>query len=228
MFPYKQLVSEAGTLLDALKLCANRQMTVNRVQFYAAEIILALAHIHHLGLIYRDLKPENVLLNDDGHIKLVDLGGIVDVGGKVLGYHGTEEVMGGLFAPDYGTTREPQDMEESMRTGVRVGLSRADSNISMDNNKPGLLTKGPSGRFDKLNRGESMGKLMRGESMGKLMRGESIGKLNRKESLKNFLGLPSDARKVGIVLPSAPGSVYKMAGEPPPLQRANSIMGTSG
>ena len=53
--------------------------------FYAAEIVLALNHIHSMEMIYRDLKPSNVLLNADGHIQLVDMGGVVDVRGKTLG-----------------------------------------------------------------------------------------------------------------------------------------------
>ena len=44
------------------------------VQFYSAEIILALKYLHEQNILYRDLKPENVLLNHDGHIMLADFG----------------------------------------------------------------------------------------------------------------------------------------------------------
>jgi serine/threonine protein kinase len=45
-----------------------------RARFYAAEIVLAISYVHSLDIIYRDLKPENVLLDAQGHIRLTDFG----------------------------------------------------------------------------------------------------------------------------------------------------------
>lgn len=46
----------------------------NTARFISAQVLLALSHLHDLGIVYRDLKLENILIDDDGHIRLADFG----------------------------------------------------------------------------------------------------------------------------------------------------------
>lgn len=50
------------------------RFTEARSRFYTAEIILAISYVHSLDIVYRDLKPENVLIDAMGHIRLTDFG----------------------------------------------------------------------------------------------------------------------------------------------------------
>ncbi|PAA62194.1 hypothetical protein BOX15_Mlig021253g1 [Macrostomum lignano] len=43
-------------------------------QFYSAEILTAVIYLHDLSVVYRDLKPENLLLDTQGHLKITDFG----------------------------------------------------------------------------------------------------------------------------------------------------------
>ncbi|CAI2363261.1 unnamed protein product [Moneuplotes crassus] len=52
----------------------NKRFSVKRVKFYIAECVLALQDLHKKGIIYRDLKLENIMLDCQGHIKLTDFG----------------------------------------------------------------------------------------------------------------------------------------------------------
>ncbi|XP_057388975.1 rhodopsin kinase GRK1 [Balaenoptera acutorostrata] len=70
-----------------------------RAVFYTAQIISGLEHLHQRGIIYRDLKPENVLLDDDGNIRISDLGLAVELKEgqtKTKGFAGTP----GFMAPE--------------------------------------------------------------------------------------------------------------------------------
>lgn len=51
-----------------------RRFAAPRAQFYAAEMLLGLEHIHSFTIVYRDLKLPNVLLNNEGHVVISDLG----------------------------------------------------------------------------------------------------------------------------------------------------------
>lgn len=42
--------------------------------FYTTEIVVALEYLHSQSVVYRDLKPENLLIDKDGHLKITDFG----------------------------------------------------------------------------------------------------------------------------------------------------------
>lgn len=64
---------EGGNLKDVQTFCGG-VFQEREARFYARELVLALEYVHTMGFVYRDLKPQNVLLHRDGHIRLTDFG----------------------------------------------------------------------------------------------------------------------------------------------------------
>nr|AML76888.1 putative LOV domain-containing protein [Wrightia natalensis] len=61
-----------GELFMLLDRQPTKILKEDAVRFYAAEVVVALEYLHCQGIIYRDLKPENVLLQSNGHVALTD------------------------------------------------------------------------------------------------------------------------------------------------------------
>jgi len=67
-------LAEGGSIRKVLDAAPCNRLPLEQVRLYTAEIVVALEALHDHNILYRDLKPENVLLRRDGHILLADMG----------------------------------------------------------------------------------------------------------------------------------------------------------
>jgi serine/threonine protein kinase len=62
--------------------------------FYISEVVSAILYLHQKGIVYRDLKPENLMISQDGHLKIIDMGFAKQLrGGRTYTMCGTPEYI---------------------------------------------------------------------------------------------------------------------------------------
>ncbi|CAD5229254.1 unnamed protein product [Bursaphelenchus okinawaensis] len=86
-------------------LRATKVFSSSMVKFYAAEVILALEYLHGLNIAYRDLKPENLMMTQEGHVKLTDFGFAKEIHNKSYTLCGTAEYLAPELANRSGHNR---------------------------------------------------------------------------------------------------------------------------
>ena len=69
------------------------RLEVNHCKLFAAQIILMFEYLHSKNIIYRDLKPENLLIDSDGYLKLTDFGFAKIIEGRTYTLCGTPEYL---------------------------------------------------------------------------------------------------------------------------------------
>jgi len=93
-----------GELYDVMR--ALGLLTTYQAQFYTGSLLLALNSLHIRKIVYRDLKPENVLIDSVGYIKLIDFGCSVKLRGLTFTLVGTPHYMAPevILGDGYDTT----------------------------------------------------------------------------------------------------------------------------
>jgi serine/threonine protein kinase len=76
-------------------LRAQKTFSEERAKFYAMQVALAIGHLHSKHIIYRDLKPKNILMDQDGYIRLTDFGlsKSIELSEDAYTYCGTPEYL---------------------------------------------------------------------------------------------------------------------------------------
>jgi serine/threonine protein kinase len=113
-------------------------------KFYAGEITLAFDYLHGLFIIYRDLKPENLLIDSDGHMKVTDFGFAKKVEDRTWTLCGTPEYL----APEIIQSKGHGKAVDWWALGVLIFEMLAGYPPFYDENPFGIYQKVLAGKID--------------------------------------------------------------------------------
>lgn len=116
----------------------------NHAMFYAGEIVLAFQYLHSIHIVYRDLKPENLLIDTDGHLKITDFGFAKVVEDRTWTLCGTPEYL----APEIIQSKGHGKPVDWWALGVLIFEMLAGYPPFYDENPFGIYQKVLSGNID--------------------------------------------------------------------------------
>ncbi|XP_037052473.1 cAMP-dependent protein kinase catalytic subunit 3 [Bradysia coprophila] len=112
--------------------------------FYASEIVLALEYLHSMSIVYRDLKPENLLIDRDGHLKITDFGFAKKLKDRTWTLCGTPEYL----APEIIQSKGHNRAVDWWALGVLIYEMLVGYPPFYDDNPFGIYEKILSGKID--------------------------------------------------------------------------------
>lgn len=107
-FNYLYMIMEYMPGGDLVNLMSNYDIPEKWAKFYCAELVLALEAIHSMGYVHRDVKPDNMLIDRHGHLKLADFGTCIKVNRD-----GLVKCDTAVGTPDYISPEILRAMEEN-------------------------------------------------------------------------------------------------------------------
>ncbi|KAM3578909.1 hypothetical protein VKS41_008702 [Umbelopsis sp. WA50703] len=104
-----------GDLFSVLDRTETLTFNEDEARFYIAEMILAIESLHKLGYVHRDVKPQNILIDAQGHVKLADFGSCIN-----LDQHGKVTSTTPVGTCDYISPEVLQAHEGNVKYGTEV------------------------------------------------------------------------------------------------------------
>ncbi|EGR33373.1 protein kinase domain protein [Ichthyophthirius multifiliis] len=109
----------------------------DHICFYGAQVALMFEYLHSKNIIYRDLKPENLLIADDGYLKLTDFGFAKVVEGRTYILCGTPEYL----APEILLNKDHGKAVDWWTLGILIYEMNAGINPNTDENPMAIYQK---------------------------------------------------------------------------------------